>query len=291
MTVRRGRPLRPWILGIQFLAAAPAVAEGDSFEAAPDKRQYHLFHPTPRALMREMDTDRPDQTESPYTVDAGHLQLEMDFFSFTYDRTAAATARSFSAAAINLKIGLLNNIDAQFVFDSYLREEVQSGGQTVSASGSGDFQTRLKVNLWGDDSGDTALAIMPFVKWPVPAGGLGNGVVEGGVIVPFGINLSERFSLTMMTEVDVLKDSASVGYHPDFVNSITLGSALTEKLGAYVEFFSVTTTESGNNWIGQFDFGFTWSATENIRFDAGVNIGVTSSAPDWQPFIGGTFRY
>lgn len=43
-------------------------------EAAPDKSGYHLFNPTPTALMREMSTDRPDQTESAYTADAGHFQ-------------------------------------------------------------------------------------------------------------------------------------------------------------------------------------------------------------------------
>jgi len=45
----------------------------------PDKRRYNLFHPTPDALLREMATDRPDKTESAYSVDAGHYQIEMDY--------------------------------------------------------------------------------------------------------------------------------------------------------------------------------------------------------------------
>jgi hypothetical protein len=51
-----------------------------------DKSGYHLFHPTPRDLMRPLSTDRPDQTESPYTVDAGHFQIEMDLANGTLDR-------------------------------------------------------------------------------------------------------------------------------------------------------------------------------------------------------------
>ena len=35
--------------------------------------------------MREMSTDRPDKTESPYTVDAGHFQIEWDLFNFERD--------------------------------------------------------------------------------------------------------------------------------------------------------------------------------------------------------------
>ena len=47
-----------------------------------NKSQYHLFNPTPTGLMRELSTDRPDKTESPYTVDAGHLQIEVDLLSW-----------------------------------------------------------------------------------------------------------------------------------------------------------------------------------------------------------------
>jgi hypothetical protein len=50
----------------------------------PHKSEYNLFNPTPLAAMRELSPDRPDKTESPHTVDAGHFQLEMDFVNFTY---------------------------------------------------------------------------------------------------------------------------------------------------------------------------------------------------------------
>ena len=54
-----------------------------------DKSGYNLFRPTPDALLREMATDRPDRTESAYTVDAGHYQIEMDLLTYTYDRSSA----------------------------------------------------------------------------------------------------------------------------------------------------------------------------------------------------------
>src|SRR4051794_16404126 len=58
----------------------------ESFAGAVDKCQYTLFHPTPRHLMRELATDRPDKTETAYSVDAGHFQLEMDLHTYTHDR-------------------------------------------------------------------------------------------------------------------------------------------------------------------------------------------------------------
>lgn len=50
--------------------------------------------PAPAARMRELSPDRPDKTESPYTVDAGHFQLEMGFANYAYDQTGGAIMRA-----------------------------------------------------------------------------------------------------------------------------------------------------------------------------------------------------
>ena len=60
-----------------------------------DKSGYNLFNPVPENMMRELSPDRPDQTESAYTVDAGHYQLEMDFVNFTYDKTDGTTTKAW----------------------------------------------------------------------------------------------------------------------------------------------------------------------------------------------------
>ena len=46
-----------------------------------DKSGYTLLTATPANLMRDMSTDRPDQTESPYTVDAGAISKLKWMFS------------------------------------------------------------------------------------------------------------------------------------------------------------------------------------------------------------------
>ena len=74
------------------LAWAALAAAGPTRAADPaDKSWFTLFHPTPEALLRELNTDRPDQTEGPITVDAGHFQLELDLVSYAYDRETSGT--------------------------------------------------------------------------------------------------------------------------------------------------------------------------------------------------------
>lgn len=285
-----------WLASI-VLSAVTAVAgvPPSAGSAPPDKSSYTLFNPVPTEWLREMSTDRPDQTESPYTVDAGHFQVELDLASATFDRDRSGGGNVQTTGwgtSVNLKAGLLNNTDIQFVIDPYVSErfEDHGAGTVNNHSGFGDFQTRLKINLWGNDGGQTALGFMPFIKWPLPADGLRNGKTEGGVIIPLAVELPAGWSTTLMTEFDFVSDGGS-GYDTDFVNSITCAHDIIGKLGGYVEFFSVVSSAPNSEWQGQADVGFTYAINDNTVFDFGCNFGVTESAPDFNPFIGCSFRF
>ena len=161
--------------------------------ASKDKSSYTIFNPVPRDLMRELTPDRPDKTESPYTVDAGHFQLEMDFANFTLDESNDVRTRAWNVAPFNVKIGLLNNVDLQFVFDNYLWVHTHDHitRATSIQSGVGDFTLRLKINLWGDDGGQTAFGFLPFVKFPTNTDQLGDRcpfpAERSGPLLPRGV--------------------------------------------------------------------------------------------------------
>ncbi len=265
-------------------------------EPLPDKSHHHLFKPTLRASMREMSTDRPDQTESPHTVDAGHFQVEMDFVNATFDSDRSGggdvRTRDYSVLPLNLKVGLLNNVDLQFVLDTHVNSRIEDRvASTVGeASGFGDVQTRLKINLWGNDSGSTAFAMMPFVKWPLAKSSLRNGETEGGVIFIVGCKLPGDWSSAVMTEADFVSSGIG-GYDTEFVNSITFSHAIVGKLAGYLELFTVASTARDSRWQGQADVGFTYGLNDNTQLDFGCNFGVTKSAPDFNPFVGLSFRF
>ena len=264
--------------------------------AAADKSGYSLANPVPPALLRELSTDRPDQTESPYTVDAGHFQVEMDFFNYTADRDTAGgadlRARAWSVAPLNLKLGLTNRLDVQLMVDPCVsvRVDDRTTGLVARASGFGDVTMRLKFNFWGNDGGDTAFAVMPFAKWPLPSSSLRNGKTEGGIIFILGFALPAGWSSAVMTEFDFVSDGAG-GRDTEWLNSITLSHDLTERLGGYLECVVVTGDAPGFAWQGQFDLGLTYALGPNAQLDLGCNFGVTHSAPDYQPFIGFSRRF
>ena len=288
-------------IGLWFIlgAAAGSAAVEVSPEPArpPDKSSYSLFHSVPRELMREMNTDRPDKTESPYTVDAGHVQVEADVVNYTYDRHNSAHDRTrveaLALAPFNFKVGLCSSADLQIVVPTYnaIRTQIPHAGMVHRNSGFGDLITRLKYNFWGNDGGDTALGVMPFVKWPTSSGGVGNDSVEGGVILPLAVSLPAGWGMGVMTEVDYNRDEDDHGHHAEFVNTITFSHTLVGELSGYVEFFSNVSTEADARWVGTVDLGLTYALTPDIQLDAGVNLGVTRAADDVNPFLGISMRF
>ncbi|MET0263300.1 MAG: transporter [Rariglobus sp.] len=273
------------------LIVSAAFFTGVAWAQTPDKSAYTLFNPTPREHMRELSTDRPDQTESPYTIDAGHWQIELDFANYTYDKQDGVRTETLNLAPVNVKLGVTNDTDVQFIFDSYSRERVRATGSTSTTRDWGDLTVRVKHNFWGNDGGDTAFAAMPFVKIPLNIGDAGNDLVEGGLILPLAVALPRGWSLGLMTEFDVLADGNGDGHHLEWINSIAISRDLTSRLGGYVEFFSAHSYDRATDWLAQVDVGFTYAVNDDTQLDAGCNFGVTRGAPDVQPFLGLTVRY
>ncbi len=262
------------------------------------KKSYSLFKPVPKDEMREMQTDRPDITESAYTVDAGHFQLETDLFktSRLKDEFLKSTLNYYNL--INLKMGITNTTDLQLVVESFvdfkalLVEDVENPGDYVfpyKENGFGDITLRLKQNLWGNNSGKSALAIMPFVKFPTSSLS-GGKFIEGGVVVPLAVDLGNDWGFGAQAQIDFLKEGFPFGdkYHVALLNSYTVGHPISKKSDFFVETY------------GQYDFlnddlatyfngGIIYSFSKNLKADVGFNYSLNNNLQIY--FLGLSFRY
>lgn len=268
--------------------ASSAAAQNDPgspppSERAPDKSAFHLLNPTPRDLRRDLSADRPDFTESPHTVDAGAIQLEMSLLDYAKN----GSTEVWTASPFNLKVGVLNDLDLQFVFDPWVREH----DGVRARDGVGDLQVRAKFNLWGNDSGDTAFAFMPFIKAPTASGGLGNDHVEGGLIFPFAVDLAEDVGLGLMFETDFVYDDEDDGYDTEFIFTAALGLDVTDTLGVYLEGIAIESADPGVDFRSLLGLGATLALTPDLVLDAGVNLGLTGDADDLSLFTGLTVRF
>ena len=291
------------LLALTLFASVGNAQDPSNSAAAPDKSQFNLFNPTPAAFLRAMTTDGPGATESAYTVDAGHFQIEMSFIDYTSVRQTFQDEEFLedftyhldwlAIAPFNLRIGLLNSLEVQLVLEPYNQVyEREDEGDSTKQRGFGNTTVRLKYNVWGNDHGRTALALTPFVRIPTSQDGIGSDIVEYGVAIPFAAELPWDFFLGLTSRFVSAQDIlGGKGRHTDFANSIDLTHQIIGDLDGYIEFFSNVSTEEGVGWVGTFDTGLIYWLTDNLQLNAGVNIGVTEWADDWRAFAGIAWRF
>lgn len=249
-----------------------------------------LAAPAHAQKLRELSTDRPDRTESPYTVDRGHLQLELDFINVTHDAIPGGTSRAYGFGAFNAKVGIAHAVDLQLVSELYGRvHERDEAGRRTRDSAIGNLAVRVKINLWGNDGGRTALALMPFVG--VPRDDIATGALEGGLIAPLAIELPRGWSLGVMPELDVARRDAGVGHQVNVVQTVTVGHEVSGPVAAYGELAAELIQGPVKVVAATANAGFTVAAGPNAQFDVGANLGMNTHAERVRLFIGMARRY
>lgn len=281
-----GLATRIFIRRVALLACLPGavLAQQQSSQAGGCT----LLNPVPDDAMRSFNTDRPTKSNVPYTVDCGHFQYETDVANYARLETAGTVTETYLVPNPTLKLGITGNADVEINIVPYQRIRVRnSNGQVATASGLGDLYARLKVNLWGNSGGNSALALIPYLKAPTAATGIGNGAVEGGIIAPLALTLPGNITLLLNSELDVLKDSFGSGYHPNYLNLVNLSRTFSGKLTLYGELWSDVNSDSART-VRQysFDTAVAWLARTNLQFDIGVNAGLNSATPSYQVYLG-----
>jgi hypothetical protein len=278
-------------------AAPPLVnkaAKKGKSKAKPNKDQYWLLNPVPTDQMRSFSTDRPTKSNVPYTVDAGHFQYETDLVNFTHQVTGAVHADTILVPNPTFKVGVTNNADLEVnvpiaglhTFSS------STGPSSATIWGIGDTLLRAKVNLWGNDGGSSAAALIPYVKAPSAPLGIGNGAMEEGLIAPVALSLPNNFTLLLVPEIDALKDSADDGRHPNFIFDVNLSREVIKNVTAYAELWAdynddpvIKTTQLS------FDTALAWTVFPNVQLDVGANFGLNSVTPTIQVYAGLSQRF
>jgi len=276
------------------LAAEDEEEEGKT--KCPDKSQYTLFNPTPANCLREFDPDRPDVTDSPFTVDAGHIQFESGLFSYSLSRPDRehVVTEEFDILDTNIRLGITNYAEIDLDVPPLDIEHTRFPASRFDTwrSGPGQLELQAKINFFGNDNfekpGSLALGLIPRLDIPTVIGG---DHVEGGVAVPFAVKLSEKFELEMMTEYDLIHNEEGSGYHVEYLNSASLQYDWTEKLSTYYEVATLFGTQDPLGGIVTLDTGVTYKFGHDWAFDVGTNFGVTRASDRVDVTVGLSKRF
>jgi len=286
-------------LAIVFIALSPPARAEDISPPDPgtvDKSGYNLFDPTPDDEMRKFTPDRPTKGYSVRTIDAGHFELETDLVSNTYSKYLGIATHSLEALDPTLKLGITNWADFEVQFNGLQSSQSfdsQTGAAIAHGAGFGDVYLRTKINLFGNDSGPVGLALIPYIKVPSSVPIISNGAVEGGLIAPLALRLPQDYIVTLMTEVDDLKNADDSRRYSNFVNLVGVSHPLPgiEGANAMVELYSSAGTDAATPPIYTFDIGTNFRLDQHVILDVGLNLGLNKAAPKAQIYAGLSARF
>jgi len=235
--------------------------------------------------VRELITDRPDQTESSAVVPHKSLQIETGFVMENND-TGEANRKSFTYNTTLFRYGLLENLELRLGLE-YLGKEVSVNdtGTTKTTSGLGPVSAGFKVKIADEDRWKPEMAFLGGLVLPFTASDdFKPDYSAANIRFSFAHTLSEKLSLGYNLGAEWDGETAIPGYF----YSIVLGIGLTDKLGMFVEGFGLIPEEGGSEHL--FDAGFTYLVLSNFQLDLSGGIGINDNAADNFLSFGLTYR-
>lgn len=243
---------------------------------------YTLFKPVPRDSLREFSLDRPDVTESPQTVDAGHFQFEGDIVKWQKEsRDAKGMLLLWSGL---YKMGLTENWDFHLGYELHNINPDNEG--VKSKNGHGGLTLRLKRNFWGNN-GDTktALGAIPYVTFISGKPFDADEEIQFGVGFPFSSSINETLGWGAQPQIDFVPNGEG-GHDVSFFQTVVLGGSLIGALDFYIEGLGIFNAKE-NKYLA--NGGLIYSINPNIKVDVATNIGLNKSAPT-RLYFGLSFR-
>lgn len=215
-----------------------------------------------------IDTDRPDQTESAFTVPKGWMQLELGLQKEKWE-TSPRNIYSYTLPTLLTKYGISKRWELRLITE-YNRwgEKNRMFRDTIGLL---PVQLGFKVNLV------EGKGIIPRVSliYHTAFNRIASKLARQGSF------LSPEFRFTLQNQ---LADGIALGYNvgmewedirekPAFIYTIAPGFDLGKKWYGYIELFgSIRKNEPQNHG---FDAGLAWYMNNDIKLDASAAIGIS----------------
>jgi hypothetical protein len=282
----------PLILAAALVATSAAADPPTTTTAPVDKSMYTLFCPVPDDAQRTFNPDRPSVTTGPFTVDAGHLQVESSFLQYTKDQSTRTGGDGGDRVAVlptEFRLGVASQVEVDLMVNPFLYQRVPSARH---AEGFGDLQLQAKLNLLGDDGGAVAAGVVPYLTLPTasPASNFGTGHLQGGVLLPVQLNLPGDWTIGTELEFDFPRNDADTATGFDVQHTVVVGRPIVGPLNGFAEYVGVTPVSLGHGYQAYADAGLTYTVSDNVQIDVAVDVGCSRDTAPYTILTGIAFR-
>jgi hypothetical protein len=245
------------------------------------------------AATEPLVTDRPDFTESTETVPEGRTQIE---FGATFTRNGGKGGErsdSFGEALVRIATGRRSELRLGVPSFTRMRSSGPAGSR---ASGLEDATLGAKFRL-ADGNGLLGLrhpAIALIVETSLPTGNSDFRVrrLQPGAKLCLSADLSETLAVAANLNYARLFDGHSFD---EFSGSLTFGFSLTERTGAFLEYFGLfpggSSSGADRSDTHYVNGGLTYLVHPDLQLDARIGAGLNGRSDDHFLGLGAARRF
>lgn len=243
---------------------------GTSFSGGPD-------------LSEALVTDRPDFTESAVTVGRGVAQLEMGY-TYTFDDEFGERQQSHSYPETLLRFGMLAQWLEFRVGWNYAEEETLAPVRG-RVSGAEDLYLGIKIALTPQEGILPEMALMPQMTVPTGSSAFTADETLPGLNWLYAWEINDTWSCAGSTQLNRARDEVTLDAYVEFAQSFTVGAGLTDRLGAYAEWYAFVPSGADSHRTEHYlNGGFAWQLNNDVQFDVRAGVGLNRDADDY--FVG-----
>lgn len=229
---------------------------------------------TDTPLNASINTARPSFSGPAMTLEAGHWQWEAGY-QYTSNDDDGSDTDAHTLPLLLLRLGVNNRTEINLAWAGF--SDIQTSGPDLD--GVSDLSIGANYQLTPDDAA-LALGIFANLSLPVGSDDLSSDEVDPGV----GLNWSYSAAQGPSWFGTIVVNSVTGGDEraTELGTSVGLAFSLSERVGSYVEYFSVhsDSADSAHSVNG----GFTYLLNNDIQLDIYAGGGINKIAADF--FIG-----
>lgn len=223
-----------------------------------------------------IQTDRPDQTETPAIVPKGMFQVET---GFTFQKDDAFN-KSFSLPSTLWKYGVNENFELRLITE-FLSEKINN----EKLNGLSPLYVGFKVKLTDEKGIVPKTSFIAHISLPNAA----STKYKTDYFAPefrfvMQHTLSEKFSLSYNLGAEWDGFTAE----PTFIYTNAIGYSISDKFGSYIELFGFIPQNTKSNH--SIDGGITYLINNNFMLDLSSGFGISKNAPDHYIALGFSYR-
>ncbi|MGE3492558.1 MAG: transporter [Vicinamibacterales bacterium] len=223
-----------------------------------------------------ISANRPGFGETADVVGRGVFQVESGMV-FDGDRVEDATARTITAPAYLVRLGLTSRLEIQVASEGMFSRWHSGPEPSSRVSGLADVDLGFKAKLATEAEAGANVAVLGTLNLPTGADGFSSGGYDPGVKLAFGKSLAGGFSVGGNVQLA----SASTGEGRVLQHALS-GVVARTFAGAWAAFGEAYRQSAGPGATAtSVDAGVSRVVGANLQIDVSVGRGLTGPATDW----------